>query len=885
MGLTKSREVPQLKEVPQELIKPQNEVMARREIVEQIKEIKPQEIRNPPIEAREPTRSSEIEIKPQEIRNPPIEDRGPTRSHEIKPPNEEMKAIKEDNNEDVWSGFYKKNLPTRIDQLRLMYPGLPLAKELPDTIADNMIENCIGTISLPLGLGLNFKVNGVPVVVPMATEEPSIIAAVSGAAKTITQNGGFKTSYTGDIMVGQIQLLEVDDIDSAAKIIIEKKEELMEIGNQFCMNMKKREGGVVDIAVRILPFDKKQYFVVHSTRDNTATNQLFGNTENRSHHDRMIIVHVHINVCDSMGANTVNTVVEGIAPRILDMVGGRLGLRIVTNFCVERRSKAQFRIPIKKLGYKNMNGEEVAKGIIEGYALACEDPYRAVTHNKGIMNGVDAVAIALGQDFRAIESGAHAWACRNGKYQPLSSYRIVQDGEDLVLEGNLELPTPIGVRGGSIQSHPTINYTHALMNNPNCATVGEVIAMVGLAQNFAALRAMISEGIQRGHMSLHSRNMAIQAGAPPTLVPEVASYLVNVGKISVATATEYLKAHSIMSDGRTEFNKTQKVPPSTLLVEFDLEVPVSLNIVFESLGDKPYHLSLKPGRKPQGMQSLLFGRSRDAEWFKQIFSLLGKLQIANKAPRRSNLIWQYNVKSLSVLVNLLLFRLVEEEPAASRQLAQNLLFHHLEPLLFIKSLPKVKEVFLVGAPLLSAIFSTLKHEIDQVSVRALANALNEEQRRFLSFALRSMDLATTSEDLEQYLSVHSRRYQITFFLLCDLFSVNPTLITPASLRFMVALGSYLETEAVICRDIAYSGTEKGLNSYQFWLRLNNKTHSTQNIEEFRNYTKKLSQENKDKLIADKGSVPFFDLGTFIQESTEVVQHYYNIMEIMIRAYL
>jgi len=708
---------------------------------------------------------------------------------------------KEDANEDIWSGFYKKDLPTRRDQLQLMFPGLPPPKQLPETNADNMIENCIGTISLPLGLGLNFKINGIPIVVPMATEEPSIIAAVSGAAKTITQYGGFKTSYTGDIMVGQIQILDVEDIENAASTVVNHKSELIEFGNQFCVSMKKRNGGVVDITARILPFDRKHYFAIHS-KDSGVTDKYLGDISSKDN-DRMLVVHVHVNVCDSMGANTVNTVVEGLSPKLIELVGGRLGLRIVTNFCVERRSKAQFQVPVAKLGYKNMKGEEVAKRILEGYALACEDPYRAVTHNKGIMNGIDAVAIALGQDFRAIESGAHAWASRSGKYQPLTSYRIVENGVGLVLEGNLEIPTPIGVRGGSIQSHPTITYTHALMNNPSCATVGELLAMVGLAQNFAALRAMISEGIQRGHMSLHSRNIAIQAGAPPTLVPEVSSYMVTIGKISVATATEYLKSHSIMSDGRTEFFRQQKIPPSTLLVEFDMEVPVSLNIVFESLGDKPYHLAIKPGRKPQEMQHQLFGRNKDVQWFKQIFTLLGKLQVANKAPRRSNLIWQYKVKVLSVLVNLLLFRLIEEEPAASRQLVQNLLFVHLNPLVFIKQLPSVKEVFLVGAPLFTAIFSFLKHQIDQVSVRTLSNALKEEQLRVISSALVMMDLNETAKDLEQFLSVHSRRYQVTFFLLCDLISVNPNLITPASLRFMFLLGSYLEMEGVICYDLAY----------------------------------------------------------------------------------
>jgi len=241
---------------------------------------------------------------------------------------------------------------------------------------------------------------------------------------------------------------------------------------------------------------------------------------------------------------------------------------------------------------------------------------------------------------------------------------------------------------------------------------------------------------------------------------------------------------------------------------------------------------------------------------------------------------------LSVLLNLLLFRLIEEEPAASRQLAQNLLFVHLNPLVFIKSLPSVKEVFLVGAPLFTSIFSFLKHQIDQVSVRALSNALKEEQLRVISSALNMMDLHETAKDLEEFLSVHSRRYQVTFFLLCDLISVNPNLITPASLRFMFLLGSYLETEGVICHDLAYWGKSKNeLNSYQFWLRINKKTHSPKTTEEFMNYTKTLSQEKKDKLLADCTSAPFFDLGEFIKETSDVVQQYYEIMQIMLQANL
>jgi len=795
----------------------------------------------------------------------------------------------ENNSEDIWSGFYKKTLPSRRDQLQLMFPGLPPPRALSEPIADNMVENCIGTMSLPLGLALNFKINGQPIIVPMATEEPSIIAAVSGAAKTISQNGGFSTEYSGNIMVGQVQLLDLEDVEAAAAAIRSKKDELMDFGNQFCQSMKKRKGGLVDITVRVLPFNKKVYYGVYKKNGDTIESEahrFVGEITERESH-KMVVVHCHIDVCESMGANTVNTVAEGIAPKLLDIVGGRVGLRIVTNFCVERRAKASFMIPVSKLGYKNLKGEDVARKIMEGYGLAKEDPYRAVTHNKGIMNGIDAVAIALGQDFRAIESGAHAWATRNGRYEPLTQYKLIEENDLLYLFGYLEIPTPIGVRGGAIQSHPTMQYTHALMNNPSCATLAEVLAMVGLTQNFAALRAMVSEGIQRGHMSLHARNIAIQAGAPPILVPEVAAYMVTHRKISLATASEYLKAHSIMTDGRMSFYTRQMVLPSTLLVEFEMEVPVSINIVFESLGTNPVHLAIQEGRKPLDIQRELFGGDKDVTWFKMIFALLGKLQVANKAPRRSNLIWQYKVKVLSILMNLLLFRLIDEDAAATRQLIQNILFQSLDPLLFIKQLKAAKEVFVVGAPLFCSLFSIFKHEVDQqISVRALANALKEEQLRVFSSAINMIDLQETAKDFEQFLSVHSRRYQVTVFLLCDLISINPNLITPASLRFMLLLGNYLEMEGVICHDLAYWGKAGGgNNAYQFWLKIENKVHNDKTPEEFMNVTRLLSQEKKDKLLADSSAAPFFDISLFIKETTDVVQQYYEIMEIMLQAKL
>jgi len=344
-----------------------------------------------------------------------------------------------------------------------------------------------------------------------------------------------------------------------------------------------------------------------------------------------------------------------------------------------------------------------------------------------------------------------------------------------------------------------------------------------------------------------------------------------------------------MADGRTSYTTQQMVQPSTLLIDLEMEVPVSINIVFESLGVQPVHLAIQQGRPTTDIQHQLFGRDKDVNWFRQIFGLLGKLQVANKAPRRSNLIWQYKVKTLSVLLNLLLFRLIEEEPVASRQLVQNLLFASLEPLLFIKNLPSVKEVFIVGAPLFTALYSFMKHEVDQISVRSLANALKEEQLRVISSALNMIGLSESAKDLEQFLSVHSRRYQVTVFLLCDLISINPDLITPASLRFMLLLGNYLEMEGVICHDLVVwnKNPNNNNNVYQFWLRITNKVHSTTTPEEFMNHTKVLLHEKKDKLLADgDAAAPFFDLSLFIKkETSDVVQQYYEIMEIMLQAKL
>jgi hypothetical protein len=390
-----------------------------------------------------------------------------------------------------------------------------------------------------------------------------------------------------------------------------------------------------------------------------------------------------------MGANLVTTVAEGLAPKLVELCGsGRAVVRIVSNLCEERRARASFFVPVTLLKYKGLDGLNVAKGILEAYALACEDQYRAATHNKGIMNGIDAAALALGQDWRAIEAGAHAWAARQGKYQPLTQYKLVKEKSTgkLFLFGALEMPAAVGVRGGAIQAHPVMSYTHGLVGTPTSRQLGEILACVGLAQNFAAIRAIVSEGIQRGHMSLHSRNIAIGAGAPPHLVQEISNYMISRGRIDHDTAVDYLRAHSILaSSTQYRFKAQRQSSPSTLFVELDLHgVKTNLNIVFETTGtSEPVHLSIRedtpdaPAIPP--IQKELFGE-KSAAWFIRTFDMLENIRIIAKAEQKTNLQNQAKMKVLSIILNIIIYKLVKLHPDQTQEFMEKILAAELNPL-------------------------------------------------------------------------------------------------------------------------------------------------------------------------------------------------------------
>lgn len=377
--------------------------------------------------------------------------------------------------------------------------------------AAHMIENVIGTHALPLGIGLNFRVNGRDVLVPMAIEEPSVVAGASFMAKLARAGDGFFASADEPEMIGQIQVLDLDDVYAARMKLYEHRGELLEAAAQVDPVLQKLGGGPRDLQVRVLEESPIGPFLV---------------------------VHLIYDVRDAMGANAINTACEKLAPRIEAITGGRVHLRILSNLADRRLARARVRIPAEALAFDGYRGEDVRDGIIAAWAFAAADPYRAATHNKGIMNGVDAVVIATGNDWRAIEAGAHAYAARNGRYTTLSTWGRNQQGD---LVGTLEMPMAVGIVGGATRSHPAAQAAIRLMGVRTAAELAEIIVSVGLAQNLAALRALATEGIQRGHMSLHARQVAIAAGAQGEEIEKLAAQLVAEGIIRSDRAEEILK--------------------------------------------------------------------------------------------------------------------------------------------------------------------------------------------------------------------------------------------------------------------------------------------------------------------------------------------------------
>ncbi|MFQ5578107.1 MAG: hydroxymethylglutaryl-CoA reductase, degradative, partial [Anaerolineae bacterium] len=387
-----------------------------------------------------------------------------------------------------------------------------LTNALSPEQANAMIENVVGLYNLPLGIATNFRLNGEDALVPMAVEEPSVVAGVSYAAKLARAGGGFITRSSEPLMIGQVQVLDVPDLEAAAKKVLSEKEAILQAANRHHPTIQALEGGAKDVECRALT--------------ETAAGP-------------MLVVHLLYDCRDAMGANAVNTAAEAIAPLIEALTGGRVNLRILSNLSDRRTATAECAIPAAALSRNGLDGREVARGFVEAWAFADADPYRAATHNKGVMNGVDAVAVATGNDWRAIEAGAHAFAARTGRYRSLTEWRQTKTGD---LRGRLHMPLSVGTVGGATKVHPTARVALKILGHPTARRLAEIMVAVGLAQNLAAIRALATEGIQRGHMRLHARQVALAAGATGAQVQRIADRLVAEGNIREARARELVKS-------------------------------------------------------------------------------------------------------------------------------------------------------------------------------------------------------------------------------------------------------------------------------------------------------------------------------------------------------
>ena len=409
-------------------------------------------------------------------------------------------------------GFYKMPMEER---LRIVGEFGQLTQEetlalsglggIDPSVPDMMIENAIGSFPLPLGVAVNFKINDKEYLVPMAIEEPSVIAAASNAAKMALPGGGFATTSTPPIMIGQVQVTRLKDPHNSKLQILHKKKEILQYANEQDPMLVSVGGGAKDIEVRVI---------------DTQTGP-------------QVVVHLMVDVRDAMGANAVNTMAEAIATKLEEITGGRVYLRILSNLAVHRLARARALWKKEAIG-----GEEVVDGIIEAYSFAEADPFRCATHNKGVMNGIDAVILATGNDTRAIEAGAHAYAALSGQYKPLTKFEKTANGD---LGGTIELPMSVGLIGGATKTHPTARACIKLLGVKSASELGEVAAAVGLAQNFAALRALATVGIQKGHMSLHARNIVASVGCPPELAEEAVRILVSEKKIRMDRAAEVVE--------------------------------------------------------------------------------------------------------------------------------------------------------------------------------------------------------------------------------------------------------------------------------------------------------------------------------------------------------
>ena len=416
-----------------------------------------------------------------------------------------------------WNGFSKKSYHERLELLKaqaLLSPekqtSLEQDEQVSLAVADQLSENVVGTFSLPYSIIPELVVNGQDYTVPYVTEEPSVVAAASYASKIIKRSGGFTAQVHQRQMIGQVALYQVAEPEKAHEKIASKKAELLEIANQAYPSIVKRGGGARDLHVE----------------------QIKSETD-------FLVVYLHVDTQEAMGANMLNTMLEALKPVLEELSQGQSLMGILSNYSTDSLATASCRIAFRYLSPQRDQGREIAEKIALASQFAQVDPYRAATHNKGIFNGIDAILIATGNDWRAIEAGAHAFASRDGRYQGLSQWTLDMEREELV--GEMTLPMPVATKGGSIGLNPRVALSHELLGNPSAKELAQIIVSIGLAQNFAALKALVSTGIQQGHMKLQAKSLALLAGASESEVAPLVERLIADKTFNLETAQQYLK--------------------------------------------------------------------------------------------------------------------------------------------------------------------------------------------------------------------------------------------------------------------------------------------------------------------------------------------------------
>jgi len=774
--------------------------------------------------------------------------------------NNNINNNKENNQlQNIWSGFRKKNVIERQLQIKKLYENVDIEKLKNGGLnllrADNLVENCIGVISLPIGLGLNFIINGQKYVIPMSTEEPSIIAAASFAAKIIGENGGFFTSCDSSYMISQI-MYEFDSkmqnnekekihyLEELSKIIKRNKNEIIKYGNNnICNKMFKRGGGIINIYIRGLKNNNSNFFSIE----------------------------LIVNCLEAMGANLLNEIAEKMSIYLKNQkyILQNPILRVLSNLSVYRKATSEFKIDISNLSNKNIDGYDLANLIIKANQIAKDDPFRASTHNKGIMNGIDAVAIALGQDFRAIEAGVHAYASIDPEnynyshYRPLTNYEINLVNNKKYLYGKLTLPIAIGTVGGAINSNDAYQNNMKILGNPNSEELCQIMVSVGLAQNFAALRALVTEGIQKGHISLHAKNIAYRAGTPDHLIGDVVSFMKNSGSINEETAKRYLDSLQLYTKIRKNNGKNKNVNKNKLScfyidINFDfLKYPIKMNFLINSKISPEINFGLlttginNSDERINIINNDLFGQKQKSTWLYEFMNLVHGLDLF-----KNNLEEIYQIKYKVKLCVILIFQITNNllKSNGNEALISNFILEMLKDKyqkgnfesLFdlIPDSAKINSVSLeFGMTVILELYEIYLFYIDNYLtnrksiMKRIKNEVIQSLNNFIKLQkYKEKGKINSMEEFEEYFELRLTRLNAIVLLLIDYGFSNEHYSEEEIINF-ISLGRYAEIQITLYRD--YSKTKKRtetvLNSFKL----------------FRDYLKDNIGITDEKLIKDK----------------------------------